>query len=112
MSNILTRIIPILIIIPLVLVIAYIAVPAVIAYETFSGIGTECETPNVESASYSIRIVNTGNILLTNHYEMDGWAYVLYGYWELNKKEDKFIYRDKEIRLDPDIFGAIQVRAR
>ncbi len=66
--------------------------------------------PNVEKATYSVLIKNTGNLLLTDDYENYGGFYILNGFWELIGQ--KWVYRETELMLDEAIFGKITIERR
>ena len=68
------------------------------------------DMPDMAKAAYSVNIVNTGTLLLTNKYEQQGQVYILHGYWRLTGM--KFIYSGKDIVLDEAVFGKIVVTRR
>lgn len=68
------------------------------------------EMPDIEEATYSVLIKNTGNLLFTNDYEHYGNTYILKGFWELTGQ--KWTYRDSQLVLDEGIFGKIEVERR
>ena len=101
----------------IVAVFVIVAVAIVVAYGILTVVGNiqfagSYNLPDSDRAKYTLRIINTGNVLLAEKVESQGDVFVLDGYWELNKKGDKFVYREKVIRLDPGIFGVIEVRRR
>ena len=65
--------------------------------------------PDKEEAAFTVLIENTGNLVLTNEYEKQGTAYILQGYWELEKK---WKYRSSELILDEAVFGKITIKRR
>lgn len=71
--------------------------------------------PDQDEASYFVYIENTGNLILTDDYEMHGQVigsrvFILHGFWEI--KGQKFVYKDTEIILDEAIFGEITIKRR
>ena len=71
--------------------------------------------PKVDEASHSVYIKNTGNLLLTNDYEVLGEGigsrvFTLHGFWEMRGQE--FVYKDCDILLDERIFGEITIKRR
>ena len=108
-------IIKILIVVVIVAVLALVLGPCV--YYNFIA-GDESGMPNmpkVDKASHSVYIENTGNLILTDDYEVHGTEvgkriYVLHGFWEFSGS--KFKYKDGDIILDEQIFGEITVKRR
>ncbi len=73
------------------------------------------DIPKVEEAAYSVYIENTGNLILTNDYELIGSevgkrVFILHGFWEMRGQD--FAYKDGELVLDEGIFGEITVKRR
>ena len=68
------------------------------------------DMPDIEKATYSVLIKNTGNLLLTSDYEHQGNIYILKGFWELVGQ--KWKYRKSQLVLDEAIFGKIEVERR
>lgn len=73
------------------------------------------DMPDRDKAQYSLRIQNTGGLLMTDDFEEHGYqigkrVFVLHGYWELSGKD--FRFRDQDIVLDEAIFGRITVEKR
>jgi len=71
--------------------------------------------PKAEDARFGVHIENTGNLLLTNDYEVDGEeigsrVFVLHDFWEVSGNSFKF--RPGEIVLSEKIFGKITIRRR
>jgi len=66
--------------------------------------------PNIKKAAYSVYIVNTSNLVLTNEYEKRGDTYILRGYWELIEQD--WQYRSTDIILDQVVFGEIIIKRR
>lgn len=71
--------------------------------------------PEVKEASHSVYIENTGNLLLTDDYEVHGEeagsrVFILHGFWEMRGQE--FVYKESDIILDESIFGEITVKRR
>ena len=99
----------------LVLVILWVGLSV---YSCFSRQGPttgQIDMPTQDEASYSVYIENTGNLILTNDYEMHGSEvgtriFILHSFWEL--RGQKFVYKDAEIILDEAIFGEIIIKRR
>ena len=75
----------------------------------------QTDIPEVEEAAYSVYIKNTGNLILTNDYELIGSevgsrVFILHGFWELRGQD--FVYKDGDIVLDEGIFGEITLKRR
>ncbi len=70
----------------------------------------EYKVPSIEEAKYEFTIRNTGNVLFSGIYSTRGAEFTLTGYWEL--VDDKYKYRDSQLKLDQKIFGTITVRRR
>lgn len=73
------------------------------------------DMPQADEAAYSIYIKNTGNLILTDDYEVHGSevgsrVFVLRGFWELTGQD--FVYKDGELVLDEGIFGIITIKRR
>ena len=73
------------------------------------------DIPKADEAAYTVYIENTGNLIMTNDYELIGSevgkrVFILRGFWELTGQE--FTYRDSELVLDEGIFGEITVKRR
>ena len=73
------------------------------------------DVPKVEEAAYSVYIENTGNLVMTNEYEVIGneagkRVFILHGFWEMRGQD--FAYKDGELVLDEGIFGEITVKRR
>jgi len=73
------------------------------------------DMPEVKEASHSVYIENTGNLLLTNDYEVMGdeagsRVFILHGFWELTGQD--FKYKSGDIVLDENIFGEITIKRR
>jgi len=71
--------------------------------------------PDKDEASYSVYIENTGNLLLTDDYEIHGSkvgsrTFILHGFWELGGQE--FVYKGTDIVLNEAIFGEITIKRR
>lgn len=71
--------------------------------------------PKVEEAQYGVHIENTGNLLLTNDYEVHGEevgnrVFIIHSFWEVSGKD--FKYRPGDIILEERIFGKITIRRR
>ena len=100
----------------LVIIIVVIAWVGLSVYSCFArqDVGMP-DMPDQEEASYSLYIKNTGNLILTNEYEMHGAEvgsriFILHSFWEL--RGQKFIYKDTEIILNEAIFGEITIKRR
>lgn len=75
----------------------------------------EPDIPQVDEAGYSVYIENTGNLIMTNDYELIGSevgkrVFILHGFWEMRGQE--FVYKDSKLVLDEGIFGEITVKRR
>ena len=73
------------------------------------------DIPKVEEAAFTIYIENTGNLIMTDDYELIGSEvgsriFILHGFWEMRGQE--FVYKDTELVLDEGIFGEIIVKRR
>ena len=73
------------------------------------------EMPSAEDAAYGVHIENTGNLLLTNDYEIHGEkegtrTIILHGFWQISGNNFKFVSSD--IILNEAIFGEITIRRR
>ena len=101
----------------LVVMVLAIAWGGVCAYSNFFA---EPDTgmpkmPEVEDARFGVHIENTGNLLLTNTYEVHGEevgnrVFVLHSFWEVSGGD--FKYRSTPLVLDEKIFGKITIRRR
>jgi len=96
--------------------LGWLAILCLIIYALITIWGNVAETsgtirmPNTEKATYSLLVRNTGLVLLTDDYEINGTRYTLNGYWE--KIKNKFVYRDAEKTLDSKLFGPIEIKVR
>lgn len=76
------------------------------------------DLPDVNKARYIFTIETTGRPILTNNYEVGNIlrkgelepVYIIHGYYELI--DDKFKYRNIDLRLDEATFGKITVEKR
>lgn len=71
--------------------------------------------PEVKDVAYGLHIENTGNLILTNDYEVHGEeignrVFIVHGYWEVQGNSYKFTPGD--IILSERVFGKITVRRR
>jgi len=71
--------------------------------------------PDHEEAAYALHIKNTGGLILTSDYELQGTdpgsrIYILDSFWEL--RGQKFVYKDTSLILDESIFGEITLKRR
>lgn len=76
---------------------------------------TNPEMPDTKDAAYSLLVVDSGTVILTNKYEMFGdtvkqRTYVLHGYWE--QVGNKFLYRKDDIILNEKFMGEIKIGVR
>lgn len=100
----------------LVIVIVFVGWIGLSVYSCFARQDTgQPNMPNQEKASYSVYIKNTGNLILTNDYEMHGAEvgtriFILHSFWELRGKEFKFVEGD--VVLNEAIFGEITIKRR
>ena len=97
-------------ILAVVVCFAYIAACSISNWQMVYG--NEYNIPDSNKAEYSLRIRNTGNILLTDKLERQGDILLLDGFWQMNPKGDKFKYTKELISLDQSIFGPIDVTKR
>ena len=109
----LTKMIKIIILVALVVFIGWIGLSV---YSCFNrqDIG-QTNMPVQDEAAYSVYIENTGNLILTNEYELHGSevgsrVFILKGFWELSGQE--FVYKDIDILLNEAIFGEITIKRR
>lgn len=97
-----------LIIICLVLIVGWVGI---CIYANVTNFGETTYTmPDPEKARYSLRIINTGNYILTSKLIQDGNTLTVDGFWQLEGK--KFKHHDGQITLDKTIFGPIEVLKR
>lgn len=111
----LSKIIKIIIIIVMISALAWVGTCVYSNFISKGGAGGSLKLPDAEKATYSVYIENTGNLLLTDDYEMHGSevgnrVFILHGFWELRGQEFEFI--TGEVVLDEAIFGEITVRRR
>ncbi len=71
--------------------------------------------PEAEEAAYGVHIENTGNLILTNDYEVHGdkvgnRVFILNHYWEISG--NNFKYRQHVLILEEKVFGKITIRRR
>ena len=71
--------------------------------------------PDAKEAAYGVHIENTGNLLLTNDYEVHGdevgsRVFILHSFWEISGND--FKYRQRMLILEEGIWGKITVRRR
>ena len=107
-------IIKIIILVVLLGVIAYVGLIVWSCAAGQNNLG-QSDIPKIDEAAYTVYIENTGNLLMTNDYELIGSkagsrVFILHGFWEMRGQE--FVYKDGELVLDEGIFGAITVRKR
>jgi len=100
----------------LVAMVLFIAWAGVCVYSNFiAKPDTGPKMPKVEDAQYGVHIENTGNLLLTNEYEVHGdevgnRVFVLHSFWEVSGGD--FKYRPSGIVLSEEVFGKITIRRR
>ena len=75
----------------------------------------QLDMPEIAEASHSVYIENTGNLILTDKYEVHGVevgsrVFILHGFWELTGQD--FKYKDGDVVLDESIFGEITIKRR
>lgn len=75
----------------------------------------QTDIPERGEASYSVHIKNTGNLILTDDYEIHGSEvgsriFILHGFWELRGQDFEFV--ESDIVLDEAIFGEITIKRR
>jgi len=101
----------------LVAVLVFLAWIGLTCYSNFiakPSIG-QTDIPEKVEASYSVHIKNTGNLILTDDYEVHGSeigsrVFILHGFWELRGQDFEFI--ESDIVLDEAIFGEITIKRR
>ena len=76
----------------------------------FAGAPGEVDLPSENKAQYIVTIEANGRQLFTDEYEQQGAVYILHGYYEL--VDEKYRYRDRDLRLDTSRFGNIQITSR
>lgn len=111
----LSRIIKIIIIIALLTALAYVGTCVYSNFISKGGTGGSLKLPDMEKAAYSVYIENTGNLILTDDYEMHGSevgsrVFILHGFWELRGQKFAFVAGDAV--LDEAIFGEITIKKR
>ena len=101
-----------LLILILLVILAGLSWVGISIYANFiqSPAGASSTMPDIEKATYSVYIENTGNLILTDSYEHQGNIYILQGYFELVGQ--KWQYRKSELVLDEAIFGKITIERR
>ena len=102
-------------IIAIIVIIAFIGYGAFCCFAILNPQTGLPDMPGQGEAQYSVRIKNTGGMLLTDDYELHGdttgaRVYVLHGFWEMSGKDFKF--RDRDVILDEAIFGEITIKRR
>ena len=98
----------------LLLLIAYVGL-VIYSCATDQGDTSQPEMPKSDEAAYSVYIENTGNLILTDDYEVHGSevgsrVFILHGFWELTGQD--FKYKEGGIILQEAVFGEITVRRR
>jgi hypothetical protein len=68
-------------------------------------------TPDATKAPYVFTERATGQQVLTDKYTMQGHAYVLSTYWQMQKNGGWKLIK-KELKLDPRYFGPIEIARR
>ena len=110
------NIIKVILIIVIVGVVAFVVGPCV--YYNFieqpGGLSTN-DMPDMEDATHSFRIENTGGLILSSDYEQHGEGvgariFILHGFWEM--RGNKFKYVASDVVLDEKVFGKITVKRR
>ena len=105
-----------LMVIILVVIIVVIAWIGLSVYSCFVRQDTDMPNmPDQDEASYSVYIENTGNLILTDDYEMHGQVigsrvFILHGFWEISGQ--KFEYKGTDLILNEGIFGEITIKRR
>ena len=113
-SRLITTMIKLIILVVMVLAIAGVAVCAYSNFFAEEDTGMP-KMPEAEEAAYGVHIENTGNLILTNDYEVHGdevghRVFILNHYWEVSGND--FKYRQHVLILDEKVFGKITVRRR
>jgi len=110
----LSRMIKIIILLAMVLAIAWGGL--CVHSNFFAEPDTEMpKMPDAKEAAYGVHIENTGNLLLTNDYEVHGdevgsRVFILHSFWEISGSD--FKYRQRMLVLDEGVFGKITIRRR
>jgi len=73
------------------------------------------DMPDIEQATHSFYIENTGGLILSSDYEQYGQfvgsrLFILHNYWEMRGNDFKLV--EDNISLDESIFGKITVKKR
>lgn len=107
-------------IIKVIILVAVLAFLAWIGLTCYSNLIAKPSTgqvdmPDQEEASYSVYVKNTGNLLLTDDYELHGSEvgsriFILHSFWELRGQDFELVEAD--IILDEAIFGEITIKRR
>ena len=103
-----------IVLILLVALVAWIALSVYSCYNRTNDTGLP-EMPDPDEVTYSVYIENSGNLLLTDDYEVHGVKvgsriFILHGFWELSGQ--KFDAKNTDIILDESIFGEITIKRR
>jgi hypothetical protein len=108
-----STIIKAIIIIVMILAIAY---GGLCVYSNCQGPDTgQPGMPDPDKATHSVYIKNTGGLILTSDYEVQGTEvgkriFILHTFWEMRGQKFKFV--DGDIVLNEAIFGEITVKRR
>lgn len=106
-------------IIKIIIIILVLAVIGFIGLSVWSAAcsrpDTGLEMPDIEEATHSFYIENSGGLIFASDYEQHGQVvgkriFVLKGFWELQGQ--KFVYKNIDIVLDEAVFGEITVKRR
>ena len=115
MSGVIKTIILVIVLIVILAVVALVIGPCVY-YTWFDKPDTgRPDMPDIEEATHSFYIENSGGLILASDYEQIGDVvgsriFVLHGFWELRGKDFKFVAG--EVVLDENIFGKITMKRR
>ena len=107
-------------VIKLIILVILLALVAWIALSVYSCFNRTTDTglpdmPDPEEVTYSVYVENSGNLLLTDDYEVHGVEvgkriFILHSFWELSGQ--KFKFKNADIVLDEAIFGVITIKRR
>lgn len=115
MSGLIKNILLVIILIAIVAVLAVVVGPCVYYNFIESPDTGQPGMPDIEDATHSFYIKNSGGLILASDYDIYGTdagsrVFVLHGFWELRGKDFKFV--DGNIVLNEAIFGEITIKRR
>jgi len=107
------KLITIIILVVILLVVGYMGLSV---WSSCQGPDTgQPDMPEIEQATHSFYIENTGGLILSSDYEVHGSEvgsrlFILRGFWEMRGKDFKFVEGD--VILNESIFGEITMKRR